>query len=162
MPKVYNKRHGNIPKGAIYVGRPSKYGNPYKAGKDGTRQEVIQKYKVHALKEIQKDPEWITPLRGKDLVCWCHPLDCHADILIELANSKHPILFHETKGLNAEGQAIRERWARNVEHDCTLLESGPIYPKEGGQECPNCGEDNFRAVGDSKFECGNCDWYMEV
>jgi len=25
-------------------------------------------------------------LKGKDLVCWCSPLPCHGDILLELAN----------------------------------------------------------------------------
>lgn len=63
--------------------------------------------------------------------------------------------------LDHEGKIIRERWAKNIDHDDTLLESGPIYSKENGLECPNCGQPNLRAIGESKFECGNCDWYTE-
>ncbi len=81
MPKVLNKRTDKIPLDAVYVGRPSKWGNPFKIGVDGTREEVIAKYR-----------EWLptqhlnlVELWGKDLVCWCAPLHCHADVLLELA-----------------------------------------------------------------------------
>lgn len=86
MPAVYNRSHKNEPAGAVYVGRPSKWGNPFAIGVDGTRDDVLVKYMLwlcsedalmHALGE----------LRGKDLVCWCKPLPCHADILLELANA---------------------------------------------------------------------------
>lgn len=63
--------------------------------------------------------------------------------------------------LNAKGQAVRDRWEQNAEHDSALLESGPVYPKDNQAECPSCGQDNFRAVGNGKFECGNCDYYTE-
>ena len=68
----------------IYVGRPSKWGNPFVIGKDGNREEVISKYRDWITKqEVFKD---IEELRGKVLACWCHPLACHADVLAELAN----------------------------------------------------------------------------
>ena len=69
----------------VYIGRPSKWGNPFTIGRDGTRMEVIAKYKLwiqtqlHLLKAL---PE----LRGKVLGCWCSPKACHGDILIALAN----------------------------------------------------------------------------
>lgn len=44
QPKVLNKYHKNIPPNSAYIGRPSKYGNPFVIGKDGTREEVIAKY----------------------------------------------------------------------------------------------------------------------
>lgn len=84
-PKVWNKRDPNCPKDAVYVGRPTKWGNPFVIGQDGTREEVIEKYRVYILTE-----RWfngIEELRGKDLVCWCAPKPCHADILLELANA---------------------------------------------------------------------------
>ena len=87
MPKVLNKRIDQIPPDAIYVGRPSKWGNPYVVGKDGTREEVIQKYRNYLLERLKTGTKLpIGELRGKDLVCWCSPLPCHADILLELAN----------------------------------------------------------------------------
>jgi hypothetical protein len=68
----------------VYVGRPSKWGNPFVIGKDGDRKEVISKYKDWIVKqEVFKD---IEELRGKVLACWCHPQECHADVLVELAN----------------------------------------------------------------------------
>ena len=92
MPKVYNKRDKNIPAGAVYVGRPTIWGNPYAignefAGKILNREDVILLYRKHLertpllLRELPK-------LKGKDLVCWCAPKPCHADVLLELANRK--------------------------------------------------------------------------
>ena len=86
--KVYNKRNGDAPAGAVYVGRPSVYGNPFVIGKDGTREEVIAKYRdvmtrlpANLLAKLKAE------LCGKDLVCWCAPLSCHADVLLEIANA---------------------------------------------------------------------------
>lgn len=84
-PKVWNKRDPNVPLGAIYVGRPTVYGNPFVIGRDGTREEVIEKYRLYVADVPHKDL-WFERLRGKDLVCWCAPLPCHADILLEIAN----------------------------------------------------------------------------
>jgi len=88
MPKVLNRKDVSNPPNSVYIGRPSKWANPFIIGKDGTREEVIKKYKNWLL-----ETEWTTglildigELRGKDLVCWCSPLPCHGDILLELAN----------------------------------------------------------------------------
>lgn len=82
-PRVLNKRTDAIPPDAVYVGRPSMWGNPFRIGVDGTREQVLEWYK-----------EWFhesnlipAMLRGKDLVCWCAPEPCHADYLLEMANS---------------------------------------------------------------------------
>lgn len=85
MPKVLNSRHGNPPEGAVYIGRPSFWGNPFTIGVDGNRAEVIEKYRAQLLASpllMARLPD----LRGKDLVCWCAPAACHGDILLELAN----------------------------------------------------------------------------
>ena len=69
----------------IYVGRPTKWGNPFIIGRDGTRDEVIAKYRAW----IARQPALLAALhelRGKNLVCWCAPERCHAEVLIELAN----------------------------------------------------------------------------
>jgi len=97
MPRVLNKGTDTIPPDAVYVGRPSKWGNPYIIGKDGTREEVIEKYRLWLgsilgaqLKGLISSHKQLSlnELRGQDLVCWCSPLPCHADILLELANRK--------------------------------------------------------------------------
>lgn len=64
----------------IYIGRPSKWGNLFTIGKDGTREEVISKYEAYIMNRpdlIQALPELI----GKTLGCWCKPKACHGDIL---------------------------------------------------------------------------------
>jgi len=69
----------------VYIGRPSKWGNPFNIGKDGNREEVIRKYEEYLLsnKKLMND---IHELRGKILGCWCAPLACHGDILNKYAN----------------------------------------------------------------------------
>lgn len=87
MPQVLNWKSisGGIPKGAKYVGRGSKWGNPFYIGRDGDRHTVVEKYRNH----LRHSPDLLASLeeiRGKDLVCYCAPEECHADILLELAN----------------------------------------------------------------------------
>jgi hypothetical protein len=69
----------------VYVGRGSKWGNPFCIGVDGTRDEVIEKYhqwiltQPNLLNSLQE-------LKGKTLACHCYPMRCHAQILIDLTN----------------------------------------------------------------------------
>lgn len=70
----------------VYIGRPSKWGNPFSIGADGTREEVIQKY-IDWLNEQPDLLNSIHELKGKTLGCWCKPKACHGDVLSELANS---------------------------------------------------------------------------
>ena len=67
----------------IYIGRGSKWGNPYRIGDNGDRGDVIEQYR----KWIQTQPDLLDSLeelRGKRLGCFCKPKACHGDILIEL------------------------------------------------------------------------------
>jgi hypothetical protein len=87
MTKLVNCKYDQYD---VYIGRPSKWGNPYshKNGtlakyKTATREEAIQKYKEWIL--TQPDLMAALPeLKGKTLGCWCRPMLCHGDILIEL------------------------------------------------------------------------------
>lgn len=69
----------------VYVGRPTKWGNPYKVGYKGLSvSDCINLYSIYAKKiplaELEK-------LKGKNLSCWCKIGEpCHADVLLELAN----------------------------------------------------------------------------
>ena len=74
---------------AIYVGRPTKWGNPYQC-KNFTRSMAVGLFR-DLVKKWPK--EILEPLRGHDLCCWCpltdkdgDPVDCHADVLLEFAN----------------------------------------------------------------------------
>ncbi len=67
-----------MPANTVYVGRPTKWGNPY------TRAAMVD-FQIWVINNRRAD---LHELRGKNLACWC-PLDkpCHADVLLELANS---------------------------------------------------------------------------
>lgn len=82
----------------VYVGRSAKnrqqchsnsnLGNPFVIGRDGTREDVIKKFRTHALGRIAFDHEYlerVKALYGKTLVCFCAPKACHGDVLADLA-----------------------------------------------------------------------------
>lgn len=75
-----------MPEGAIYVGRPTKWGNPHTLDRY-SRSSAVAFYMrwIHA--RIRAGALDVSELRGKDLACFC-PLDqpCHADVLLDIAN----------------------------------------------------------------------------
>lgn len=86
IARAVNKRTDDFD---VYVGRPTKWGNPFTIGKDGTRDEVIEKYRAWLLTQPDLLAE-IPKLRGKRLGCWCKPEPCHADVLADFANNGIP------------------------------------------------------------------------
>lgn len=96
-----------MPAGAVYVGRPTRYGNPFLVPKEHDRSEPdkllerltgervhtversLELYELHVKEMIaQHGKEWLAPLRGKDLACFCAEGEpCHADTLLRLANA---------------------------------------------------------------------------
>ena len=82
-----------MPQNALYVGRPTIWGNPYIAGSqliDGgtlTPEKAVELYEQY-LRENFDERDIRHCLRGKYLACWC-ALDepCHADVLLRIANS---------------------------------------------------------------------------
>lgn len=68
----------------VYIGRPSRWGNPFSIGRDGTRDEVITKYEEW-LREQPGLMSDVRLLKGKVLGCWCAPRACHGDVLARLA-----------------------------------------------------------------------------
>jgi len=68
----------------IRIDRRTKWGNPFKEGRDGTREAVIAKYEAW----IKTQPALMAALpelRGKVLGCWCAPKPCHGNVLARLA-----------------------------------------------------------------------------
>jgi hypothetical protein len=78
----------------VYIGRPSKWGNPFVVGKDGARGECIALYESW-LRENATLFAALDELRGLVLGCWCAPRACHGDELVRLASAS---------------TAERERW----------------------------------------------------
>jgi len=78
----------------VYVGRPSKWGNPF-SHLNGTlakftvknRDEAISQYRAWIMTQPDLIATAKVELKGKRLGCWCHPLPCHASVLAEIANS---------------------------------------------------------------------------
>lgn len=74
----------------VYIGRGSKWGNPFRIGPDGTREQVIALYRAYILNReglLTDLPE----LQGKVLGCYCKPDACHGDVLKELADAQTPL-----------------------------------------------------------------------
>jgi len=81
MPRVFNKHKDVIPLGAVYCGRGSPYGNPYKMKKEADRDYVCDMFETDVLPTLD-----VSALRGKDLVCFCAPRRCHCDAILIKAN----------------------------------------------------------------------------
>lgn len=83
------RRGWRMPPNAVYVGRPTEWGNPFHGEGPFDRALVAGHYRrwLHSPNSSLLRERVVALLRGKDLVCWC-PLDgpCHADALLELAN----------------------------------------------------------------------------
>ena len=76
----------------VYIGRPSKWGNPYKIGRDGTRAEVIAKYEEWVRRRSDLMAA-LPELQGRVLGCWCKVRGhepCHGDVLAEICNGTEP------------------------------------------------------------------------
>ncbi len=81
----------------VYIGRrarvhgrwvgPSKWANPFRIGRDGSRDEVIRTYWAW----LETQPQLLASLaelRDKTLGCWCKPEACHGDVLVKLAAAR--------------------------------------------------------------------------
>ena len=92
-----------MPGGAVYVGRSTKWGNPFRVGAPNADDCMVCADRADAVAKYRSElttwggavnfsgctaAEIRAELRGKDLACWC-PLDqpCHADVLLEIANA---------------------------------------------------------------------------
>ena len=103
MIHIINRKSGdenrvldNVP--CIYIGRgrggiPGNFGNPFSIGRDGTREEVIEKFRVYFKERLQNNIAVRAAFNGLVyhasvgdlyLVCWCAPLACHGDVIREL------------------------------------------------------------------------------
>ena len=70
----------------VCIMRPSIYGNPYVIGRDGTREEVIEKFRRYFYERIKRDEAFliaVIKLRDQRIGCCCAPDPCHGDIYVE-------------------------------------------------------------------------------
>jgi len=86
MKRIQRKREKGwrMPPNTVYVGRPTKWGNPF------TGDNAVNNFEIMILSKMLDDVNFkkkLEELKGKNLACWC-PLNkpCHADILLKIAN----------------------------------------------------------------------------
>lgn len=87
-----------MPEGAVYVGRPTRWGNPWTIRGDAERVASLHRYAIEKQEvflwpweygNMPSHAEIRAELAGKDLVCWCSESQpCHADVLLEIANKE--------------------------------------------------------------------------
>ena len=82
--KVVRVVNNIAPKGSVAIGRGTVWGNPFLIGADGDRDTVVRKFYQYALWRLEREPNWLEPLRGKDLACYCAPKGCHGDVILHL------------------------------------------------------------------------------
>lgn len=153
MPKIYNKRNGDAPADAVYVGRSRNryhYGNPFThlptrtraQVQVATREEAVQAFEDwfdgKAFHDIERDRRWwiinnVKRLAGKDLECWCAPQRCHAEVLMRKAE--------EAKANEDKRMALLKA---NAEY-C----ASEGYPKFEQGECWHCHCDIVAYYGDA-------------
>jgi hypothetical protein len=99
-----------MPEGAVYVGRPSRWANPWREGETAwtvlpggridktprpplTREQAVESFRNSWTSHLDWTAMVRSELAGRDLACWCPPgQPCHADVLLELANGADPTL----------------------------------------------------------------------
>lgn len=112
MTTVINVRDGNAD---VYIGRGSKWGNPFKMESEADRDDVCIKYEAYFWsKGLFRD---ISELVDKTLGCYCKPKRCHGDFLAEVAN------FYQKHGYinKSDFEASRNETSQLISDDCTYV-----------------------------------------
>lgn len=108
MPKILNVDSASREElaNAVYIGRGSKWGNPYMIGVHGNRDMVVEKYQ----RFLTRSPvllRCLPELKDKDLICHCAPLRCHGESILNVIEDQKK--FRDM----AEAKKRRKRHARN-------------------------------------------------
>lgn len=74
----------DLPQGVVRIDRMTDWGNPYKVEPGRSRGDAIAAFGAYATRRLIAEPGWLEPLRGRTLACWCAPLPCHGQVILEL------------------------------------------------------------------------------
>ena len=98
MSAVINLRHepelreqfeyAEVVNNTVLIDHRTKWGNPWRVGRDGSYAEVIARYRADLWRRIRSGEVALEELAGLDgcwLACWCEPEPCHGDVLARAA-----------------------------------------------------------------------------
>ena len=88
MPRVVNKRTHHPQSGDVYIGRPGRWGNPFRLRNESERPDVLRRYRDWLAGQVHSGAigrAALAELAGRTLVCWCRPKACHGDVLARAA-----------------------------------------------------------------------------
>ena len=90
MARIVNLKHepGAVARGAVRIDRRTAWGNPFVVGRDGTRDEVIARYRIELWRQIRSGEIALADLAAIaecDYACWCAPRRCHGEVLARAA-----------------------------------------------------------------------------
>ena len=85
VANIHNHRPVDDPN-AVYIGRPSKWGNPIRMKLESDRADVIALFELYLKSKAGLVDQVKAELRGKTLLCYCHPKACHGDVLARVAD----------------------------------------------------------------------------
>lgn len=149
--------------GERYPKRSSPFQNPFKIGKDGDRDEVIDKYRSYIIDNIEKNEilmKQLINMKGKRLGCWCYPDACHGDVLLELidmytkpsttqpsiikdksANTQYiPYKYtKEDKEWRINGGKTGRKWTRTEKQMCERHTKN-VFTKGDNDQYEGCGD----------------------
>ncbi|MDE0176601.1 MAG: DUF4326 domain-containing protein [Defluviicoccus sp.] len=80
--------YAQVVNSTVLIDRRTKWGNPFHIGRDGSREEVIARYRAELWRRIRAGEvtlEELAELDGCWLACWCEPLPCHGDVIARAA-----------------------------------------------------------------------------
>ena len=96
LPRIIQRKRAKgwkMPEGTVFVGRPTKWGNPFPVSSTMSPQDTVRRYRNYIHASIRYGGISLEELRGRDLSCWCGDwtqgdpeIDCHAMVLLEMAN----------------------------------------------------------------------------
>ena len=101
--KVVRVVNGTAPAGSVAIGRGTVWGNPFIIGADGDRNTVVAKFYQYAKWRLEREPNWLEPLRGKDLACYCSPNACHGNAIVMLLVEVQSEWNHPAQALEKVG-----------------------------------------------------------
>lgn len=87
--RVWNKKTEKPPKDAVFIGRPSKWGNPFSAAYESQRDWAVNSFTEWLEKNPKIKEQIRQELKGRDLVCYCKPKRCHGDVIFKIANEDY-------------------------------------------------------------------------